>query len=331
MFRFICAMTTVIPLLVVTGCLTPDPTVDLLESELRWMEDNLYQMDHQLDQCYAQLESARRYNTSLREELAATRRGVPSTGATGAEKDDVGYDVETEEDLYSFDAPIIELGDPDDEQDATQSREDDLEGAGERRIPILELQNPETDQTPGNPEEDSDDAVSDPKRVTKILLNPRLTGGYDFDGRPGHEGVMVVIEPQNAQGQYVSVPGELLIEVTDPRKQGMAAQVGKWRFDALESAAYFKESLMGRGAHLKLPWPGEPPIHQRLRLTVVYDTIEGRKLRAEKTITVKTGSHALASRSDITTRTASWTSRRPGDTNTAGVVELPAWRPTRPK
>ncbi len=46
MFKFICAMTTVVLLLVVTGCRTPDPTVDLLESELRWMEDNLYQMDH---------------------------------------------------------------------------------------------------------------------------------------------------------------------------------------------------------------------------------------------------------------------------------------------
>ncbi len=331
MSKFICAMTTVILPLVVAGCQIPDPTVDLLESELRWMEDNLYELDHQLDQCYAQLESARRYNSSLREELAAARRRGRSTDATGAEKDDTGYDVETEEDLYRFDAPVIELGDPDDEPGATQSREDDLEGAGEHSIPNLEFKILETDQGPANPDEDSARTESDPQRVTKILLNRRLTGGYDFDGRPGHEGVMVVIEPQNAQGQYVSVPGALLIEVTDPGKQGMAAQVGKWRFDALESAAYFKESLLGRGAHLQLPWPGEPPDHQRLRLTVVYDTIEGRKLRAEKMIKIKTGSHALASHAGITTRTASWTSRRPDDTNTADVVERPEWRPTRPK
>ena len=204
MFKSICATTAVILLLVVTGCRTPDPTVDLLESELRWMEDNLYQLDYQLDQCYEQLESARRYNASLRQELAAARRKPGPTDATETGEDDTGYDEESEEDLYRFDAPVVELGDPDDEQNGTESRD----GTGEQSIPNLDLQLPESDQDPAAPQEDSTRLDSDPERVTKILLNRRLTGGYDFDGRPGHEGVMVVIEPQNAQGQYVSTPGE---------------------------------------------------------------------------------------------------------------------------
>ena len=54
----------------------PDPTVELLESELRWMEDNLYQLDAQLEASKRQLDSTRRENAALRLELAEQPRGI---------------------------------------------------------------------------------------------------------------------------------------------------------------------------------------------------------------------------------------------------------------
>ncbi len=54
------------------GCRGPDPSIELLESELRCMEDQLYEMDRQLGIYGAQLESCRRYNASLRLQLATT-------------------------------------------------------------------------------------------------------------------------------------------------------------------------------------------------------------------------------------------------------------------
>ena len=51
----------------------PSSTVELLESELRWMEDNLYIKDDQLETALLALESARRDNAILRLELAEAR------------------------------------------------------------------------------------------------------------------------------------------------------------------------------------------------------------------------------------------------------------------
>ena len=48
-----------------TGCRSTDPSVDLLESELRWLEDRMYLMDEELEQKCAELDSCRRNHASL--------------------------------------------------------------------------------------------------------------------------------------------------------------------------------------------------------------------------------------------------------------------------
>src|SRR5690606_23191156 len=104
--------------------------------------------------------------------------------------------------------------------------------------------------------------------VARIAVNRHLTGGYDFDGRPGDEGVLVVVEPLDVTGQHVAVPGDLVIEVRDPDRPGPVARVARWEFDRQETAGLFQRSLLGRGIHLKLPWPGAPPDTERLLLSV---------------------------------------------------------------
>ena len=49
----------VIALLLPSGCVTPDPSIDLLEGELRWMEDQLYIMEDQLEQSCQELVACR--------------------------------------------------------------------------------------------------------------------------------------------------------------------------------------------------------------------------------------------------------------------------------
>ena len=46
--------------LLLSGCITPDPSVDLLEGELRWMEDQLYMMEDQLDERCQELVACRK-------------------------------------------------------------------------------------------------------------------------------------------------------------------------------------------------------------------------------------------------------------------------------
>ena len=66
------------------GCQTTDPSVELLESELRWMEDQLYSLDRQLDRTCMQLASAKNSNRALQRELAGLKN------AAGGQETDAG-------------------------------------------------------------------------------------------------------------------------------------------------------------------------------------------------------------------------------------------------
>lgn len=323
----------------------PNSTVELLEAELRWMEDNLYRMDDQLDNALIQLQSARRNNAILRLELAEARRATPvyPAGSTGssvlrsnANRNKTGsqpngsngdYDEETSDldasDPYNLD---IQLGEP-------ASKSPKLESADGPQLPDPAALSPGSNENLPNPvdprvldgasgvptpaplpnnidvpggqapdpngiqpepmkpnpflDDTEDSTIDRPGDVTRILLNPRLTGGYNFDGQPGHEGIIVVIEPQNAYAQYVPVAGDVTVEVFDPTKSGLAGRVGKWKFDAVEANTFLKKSLMGKGVHLQLPWPGAPPENRELTLSVNYETSRGRILEAKKNLLVE--------------------------------------------
>jgi hypothetical protein len=122
--------------------------------------------------------------------------------------------------------------------------------------------------------------------VARIILNSRLTGGYDFDGQPGDEGLLVVVEPQNNAGQYVPLPGDLTIDVFDPAKTGPEARLARWQFDASETVPYLRQTLLGRGVHLQLPWPNQSPQSSRLRVVASYRAPTGTVLAAERDIRV---------------------------------------------
>jgi hypothetical protein len=150
-------------------------------------------------------------------------------------------------------------------------------------------QAPPRENPPPRLEEDLEDFTREGDvdvKVARITLNSRLTGGYDFDGHPGDEGLLVVVEPQNAAGQYVPLPGDLEIEVTDPAQTGPSARLARWTFDSSESAGTIKKSLLGRGMHLQLPWPDHAPKSEKLRVSVRYTPPTGGTFTTHRPIRV---------------------------------------------
>lgn len=129
--------------------------------------------------------------------------------------------------------------------------------------------------------------AADNKQVQKIVLNRMLTGGYNTSGKSGHDGVMVVIEPHNAQGEVLTAPGDLSIVVVDPALGGAVSRVARWDFTANEVAARFRKTIVANGIQLEMPWPADPPQHEDLHVFVRYTTADGRKLEADKPIKVK--------------------------------------------
>ena len=248
------------------------------------MEDQLYHMDDQLNQSCAQLDSCRNNNALLRKELDLARKKPAETKEDGADAEADSSD----EDMYDLTPPVIEQGEAD---GLGQPNPADAVPDAITVPPIIEMPERIEDSGQLGPLGEGDPfstgyPSSQFERVTQIKLNRQLTGGYNFDGKPGDEGIMIVIEPQDAKGQYVPMAGGVTISVTDPGQSGSASRVGKWEFDEAQTAGCLKRTLLGRGIHLELPWPAEFPRGEQLQVDVAFSTIDGRRLRTQRDIKI---------------------------------------------
>ncbi len=250
----------------------------LLERELRLQEDQIYALEDELDEYEAQLESVQYENSALKRQL--------STGDRGA--------------LDSPSAPMIDL--PGNSSPAPRR-------SAPRNMPGNSMPNRSMPSSPGS----SDDPMVEPgveidpgeefdpstsasgasasRRVTdrvpqRIVLNKQLTGGFNHHGRGGDQGVLVVFEPRNKAGQMLDVAGDISIAVLDTQKQGPQARIARWDFTPEEAQQFFGKTALGRGYHIELPWPGEPPTNRKLQLFVRFVTADGRKLMADMPIDI---------------------------------------------
>lgn len=124
------------------------------------------------------------------------------------------------------------------------------------------------------------------RRLERIELNPSFTGGWDADGRPGDDGIQVLIEPRTATGQLIPAVGAVSLVVVDPALTGQEARVARWDIPVTEIGDAFTQTPFGEGIALWLPWPERVPVHSRLHLFVRLITVDGRKLERDMPIQV---------------------------------------------
>lgn len=265
---------------------------ELLERELLAQENQIYQLEDMVNECGARLDSCHRENEALLAELGRSRsgRGSAVQSETTIKRKTTVESRTTTEDLSP---PVVEPG---------------VEGPG-LDGPALPYDGPPLISPPDPHVPEGENlakttpagmksrlarqgkalsAADGPldEVVTQITLNRKLTGGHNVDGHLGDEGVMVVVEPLNAGGDLVEVPGEISIVVLDPAVEGEGARVARWDFGAEEAAQHLKRTPLGDGLHFDLRWPHSPPTHRVLNLYVRYTTPDGRRLQVEKQIEV---------------------------------------------
>jgi hypothetical protein len=124
-------------------------------------------------------------------------------------------------------------------------------------------------------------------QVQRVTLNERLTGGYDAGGYPGHDGVMVLLEPRDLRGRVVRSAGAVSVVVLDRSAAGDAARIGRWDFSAEQVDALWQRTSGAEGILLQMPWPGPRPPHGTLALFIRFVTDDGRRLEASRDIEVR--------------------------------------------
>ncbi len=112
------------------------------------------------------------------------------------------------------------------------------------------------------------------------------TGGLDEDGRPGDEGLMVVLVPKDDDGTPVKVPGGVQISAFEISHEGLKSPIGRWRITPEQLKKTWKSSLLSSGYFVPLQWD-KPPGTDRIRIAIRFETGEGKAFEADKDVNVK--------------------------------------------
>ncbi|NQT37041.1 MAG: hypothetical protein HQ581_06105 [Planctomycetes bacterium] len=337
------------------GCKV-DPNVQLLERELASQESLIYQLRDSIARHREKVDSCQRANSTLLKELKETRTdaGLSPDLTAPYTVSEPGYSPSTPPDeTPGTQAPLLrspsimlpeEPGSPDDlPRSILQPHPGGalpdpgdlpdlppLPGLDDQPPPLL----PGLDAPTGEPT-----APADSNTVSAISLNRMLTGGNNTDGRHGDEGIMVVIEPRDAEGRLVPAAASISVVVIDPELPAEDARIARWDFTAAETARMFRKTLFSEGLQLEMAWPGEPPSHEDLHLFVRYTTAAGTRLEASRTVTVDLPTRHAA-RWSPAARSASAPPSRPAPAliarrvdpprdATPAIRQRPAWSPDR--
>ena len=296
---------TILIFLLAAGCRAAG-NQELLERELRLLEDEIYHLEDHVDRYKRKLEASQRENASLRNESSNSARSFePQLEATMEPSFDLPSDSDLRPPLEPDEPPAaIQLDIP-----GSRPPEDSTRGDFPGAVPPLFAPSHngagfddsfEVETTPRSAAEsrrparpfnrqssiETTDVIED-YQLVEITLNRLLTGGFNSDDEPGDDGIMAVVEPRNAAGQIINVPGKLSVVVLDPSLPQRESRVARWDFAPSEAAVQFHESLLGRGIHLELPWPQGSPTSRQLHLYVRYVFADGAEFRTDQPIDVE--------------------------------------------
>lgn len=123
-------------------------------------------------------------------------------------------------------------------------------------------------------------------RVVELAFHPTLSRAANFDDVTDDDGLYLVLQPRNAQGQVVPIAADLAIVILDPAREGDAARIGRRDFSANEVRAKMQPRGTNQGVHLRLPWNGPDPSADRVLVFARYTFPDGRQVVGEKTFFV---------------------------------------------
>ena len=132
-----------------------------------------------------------------------------------------------------------------------------------------------------------------PDDLTKIFYPERLqidslSGGFDSDGRPGDDGVVVYLKPVDAVGDVLKVAGEIRIQLYDLDAPPAQNLIGEYVIPVDQSRGLWHGKLMTQHYTVRCPWPHGPPQNPEITINATFiDLLTQRVITAQTTCTVK--------------------------------------------
>lgn len=132
----------------------------------------------------------------------------------------------------------------------------------------------------------SSDRPADLFAPTRIEI-ASLSGGADYDDKPGDDGITVYIRPRDADNDVVKVPGRLEIQLLDNANLQSPRVLGVYVFEADKLRNLWHGRFMTNHYTLKCPFSpgGELPKTRKLLISAKFsDFLTGAVLTATKEV-----------------------------------------------
>jgi len=125
-----------------------------------------------------------------------------------------------------------------------------------------------------------------PFGVVSISLG-MLTGAANWDGRPGDDGVVVYLHPQDRTGDTVKAVGSCRFELLD---LGRSSDFVVMLWDIPAAEAIQRWQTFPRCYRFQLAWTGAPPEATEPVLKATFTTLSGTEFTVTKKLRVRPAS-----------------------------------------
>ncbi|MGD8452152.1 MAG: hypothetical protein PVJ57_10070 [Phycisphaerae bacterium] len=115
-----------------------------------------------------------------------------------------------------------------------------------------------------------------------------LSGGYDADGQPGDDGVVVYLRPLDREGDALKVAGEIRVQLYDLAAPPPANLLGEYTIPVEQARELWYGKLLTYHYKVMCPWLRTPPEHPEITIRAMFvDYLTQRVLSTQQTCTVK--------------------------------------------
>ena len=302
-----CLLMAAMAVIAAGGCKS-DLNQQLLERELRYQEDQIYQLQDELQDKCDRLNHVAGENASLRKQLGVSAADDPAPARAGRGRMPAVPPAATVPPSISIpDAPAFQR--PGGSGPPAILAPPTLEG-----VPLLPAE-------PGKatPSADAGDALALPPPATasidpaarpieaadnppalvqmsydepagqgpatRLVVNRSAATAIDADGDGRSDGITLVVEPRDARERLAMLSGDIAVAAFDAAAAACSPPLAQWTIPATETATRFRPSGRRRGVFLELPWQGSLPAGEHIRVHVEAATPTG-PLETEAVIAV---------------------------------------------
>lgn len=115
-----------------------------------------------------------------------------------------------------------------------------------------------------------------------------LSGGDDYDGQPGDDGITVYLRPLDRDGDTIKVAGDIKVQFFDLAAELGATLIGEYDFASDQVGKLWYGKLLTNHYKLKCPWKSTPPAHPDITARVTFtDFLTQRVLTAQTVLKFK--------------------------------------------